>query len=194
MTRDVFHDKARGELEQYSRHHDELLIQKLRERAHVDELTRALAEKLEVDDRGLLERIVALGVTLETGSAFLLAPLVQIAWAEGEVTPEERDTILAIARERGIDDDSPSQTQLLQWLQSRPPDDLFETAEAAIRTGISVLPEAERVSRIATMVGLCRRVAAASGGGVLARLLGLDHSVSQQEEEVLAAITAKLEG
>ena len=50
-----------------------------------------LAVKLQIDDPALLRRIMALGVTLDTGAAFLLAPLVQVAWAEGGVTDRERE-------------------------------------------------------------------------------------------------------
>jgi tellurite resistance protein len=189
---DILKAKERGDEAQFFRRWDEELIKKLRERAHLEELSKALAEKLQVDDPGLLQRIVALGVTTDTGPAFLLAPLVQIAWAEGKVSAEEREVIHAIARERGIADGSPAHAKLLEWLRTRPADELFEVSEASIRTGISVLPPAERDARIKEMVAACRRVAAASGGSKLSRLLGLSSAVSEQEAAVLAAITAKL--
>ena len=189
---DILREKERGEEAQYFRRKDQELIQKLREKAHVDELSRRLAEKLQVEDPALLNTIIAQGVTQETGPAFLLAPLIQIAWAESKVTPEERAEILKIARQRGIEDGSPAHAQLLEWLAKRPTDELFEVSEMSIKVGISVLPPTERDARIKEVVSQCRRVAAASGGSGLARLLGLAHSVSQQEEIVLAAITARL--
>jgi hypothetical protein len=189
---DILKEKERGEEAQYFRLKDQELIQKLREKAHTDELSRRLAEKLQVGDPALLDKIIAQGVTQETGPAFLLAPLIQIAWAEGRVTPEERDEILKIARQRGIEDDSPAHVQLLEWLAKRPPDELFEASEMSFKLGLSVLPPTERDARIKELVSQCRRVAAASGGSGLARMLGLAHAVSQQEEIVLAAITARL--
>lgn len=189
---DILREKERGEEAQYFRRKDQELIQKLREKAHVDELGRRLGEKLKVEDPALLDRIIAQGITQETGPAFLLAPLVQIAWAEGNVTPEERDEILKIARQRGIEDGSPSHAQLLEWLAKRPSNALFEASEMSIKLGLSVLPPTERDARIREIVSQCRRVAAASGRRGLAWLLGLSDSVSQQEEIVLAAITAKL--
>jgi hypothetical protein len=189
---DILREKERGEEAQYFRRKDQELIQKLREKAHVDELSRRLAEKLQVEDPALLNTIIAQGVTQETGPAFLLAPLIQIAWAEGKVTPEERAEILKIARQRGIEDGSPAHAQLLEWLAKRPTDELFEVSEMSIKVGISVLPPTERDARIKEVVSQCRRVAAASGGSGLARMLGLAHAVSQQEEIVLAAITSRL--
>ena len=47
----------------------------IRERAHLQEVASALAEKLRVDDPDLLQRVVKLGVTRETGAAILMAPL-----------------------------------------------------------------------------------------------------------------------
>lgn len=192
--RDLFKQKEHGEEQQYFRRKDEELIQKLRERARLADISKALAEKLEVDNPAMLARIVALGVTLETAPAFLMAPLVQIAWAEGTVHPQEREMILRVAHERGIEEGSPANAQLLEWLAKRPPDALFETSEAAIRIGVSVLPPAERDERIRAMVALCRRVAGASGGEGLARLLGLSDGASAEEEAVLQAISAKLTG
>jgi len=189
---DILREKERGEEAQYFRRKDQELIQKLREQAHLDDLAKRLAEKLQVEDPALLRTIIAQGVTQETGPAFLLAPLVQIAWAEGKVTPEERDVILKIARQRGIEDGSPAHAQLVEWLAKRPSDELFEASEMSIKLGLSVLPPTERDARIKEIVVQCRRVAAASGGSGLARLLGLSHAVSQQEEIVLAAITARL--
>lgn len=186
--------KERGEEAQYFRRLDEELLRKLRERARLDEMTALLAEKLQVEDPVLLQQVVAQGVSLETGPAFLLAPLVQIAWAEGKVTAEEREVILAMARERGIEAGSPAHTRLLEWLAHRPSDLLFETSASCIRHGLALLPEPERQERIRQVVAACRRVAAVSGGGKLARFLGLAHAVEQREEVVLAAITARLAG
>jgi len=189
---DILREKERGEEAQYFRRKDQELLQKLREKAHLDELANMLGQKLQVDDPVLLKRIVADGVTLETGAAFLLAPLVQIAWAEGKVSPEERAMILKIARERGIEDGTPAHAKLLEWLAHRPTDALFEASQSAIKLGISVMPEPERAERIESIVSACRRVAAVSGGSKLARLFGLASGVTHEEEIVLAAITAKL--
>jgi hypothetical protein len=190
MFEDKLKQRERGEEDQFFRHWDEMLLKNLRQRAKLGEITTILAEKLQVDDPDLLKRIMDLGITKDTGPAFLLAPLVQVAWAEGKVTGREQETILNIAHERGIENGSPAHTLLLQWLRVRPADELFETAVTAIRVGISVLPDLERSERIKSMVAMCHRVAASSGG--LARLLGITHGVSQEEEAILDAISAKL--
>jgi hypothetical protein len=112
MDKDIFKERERSFEEEYFRRHDAKLIEKLRERAKLDEIVEALAVKLQIDDPVLLRRIIALGVTLDTGAAFLLAPLVQVAWAEGAVTDREREKVLHIATERGVATSSPAYTLL----------------------------------------------------------------------------------
>ena len=188
--KDIFKERERSLEEEYFRKHDAKLIEKLRERAKLDEITEALAVKLQVDDPTLLRRITALGVTLDTGAAFLLAPLVQVAWAEGGVTDREREKVLRAATERGVDPSSPAYAQLQEWLRKRPADAIFDAAVEAVKTGLSVLTPAERADRIKRIVDACREVASASGG--LGRLLGLGTGVSSEEESILDAMAAKL--
>lgn len=190
MDKDIFKERERSLEEEYFRTHDAKLIEKLRERGKVEAIAEALAVKLQIDDPALLRRVMALGVTLDTGPAFLLAPLVQVAWAEGEVTDREREKVLRIVTERGIDPSSPACAQLQEWLRKRPADAIFDTAVEAIKTGLSVLTPAERADRIKRIVDACREVASASGG--LGRLLGLGTGVSSEEESILDAMAAKL--
>ena len=190
MDKDIFEERERSLEEGYFRQHEAKLIEKLRERAKVDEIVEALAVKLQTDDPALLRRIMALGVTLDTGAAFLLAPLVQVAWAEGAVTDREREKVLRIATERGIDTSSPAYTQLQEWLRTRPADAVFDTAIETIKTGLSVLTPAERADRVKRIVDACREVASASGG--LGRLLGLGTGVSSEEESILDTMAATL--
>ena len=151
-----------------------------------------LAEQLQVDNPELLRRVIALGVTLDTGPAFLLAPLVQVAWAEGNVTDRERDTVLRLAAARGVEVGSPAHAQLLKWLQERPANDLFDTAMEVIRGGLALLPQEEREERLKHIVQACHEVAEASGG--LAKVLGLGSGVSGEEEALLEAIATTLRG
>jgi hypothetical protein len=190
MDKDVFKEREHSLEEGYFRQHEAKLIEKLRERAEVDKIVEALAVKLQTDDPVLLRRIMALGVTLDTGAAFLLAPLVQVAWAGGAVTDREREKVLRIATERGIETSAPAYTQLQEWLRTRPPDAVFDTAIETIKTGLSVLTPAEQADRVKRIVDACREVASASGG--LGRLLGLGTGVSSEEESILDVIAATL--
>ncbi len=188
--KDVFKERERAFEEAYFRAKDAKLVEKLRVRATLGEVAAALKEKLQVDDPALLGEIAGLGLTPDTGAALLLAPLVQVAWAEGSVTARERQTVLSLATSRGIKAGSPAHAKLAEWLEHRPPDRLFDLALSAIKAGLSVLTPAEREDRLRRIVDACNRVAQASGG--LLELLGMGGSVSGQEAALLEAITTKL--
>ena len=190
MTKDLLKDRERGMEADYFRKQDAKLIEKIRERARLQEIAQALGEKLQVDDPALLQRVADLGLTRETGAAILVVPLVQVAWADGEVSDQERELVLEIAAERGVVEGTPPHAQLLAWLKKRPGGELFDTAMQVLNAGYAVLPAAERAVRIRELLAACERVAEASGG--LAKLLGLHRGVSGEEAEVLEAVTKKL--
>ena len=191
MSEDIFKERGRSFEEDYFRKHEAKLIATLRERGRLEEISEALAMKLQIDNPDLLRRIMALGVTIETGPAFLLAPLVQVAWAEGAVTDRERATVLRLATERGIEQTSPAYEQLDVWLSQRPVDALFDAAIETIKSGLSVLTPEDRADRIRRIVEACHEVADASGG--LSRLIGMG-GVSNEEEELLDGMAARLRG
>ena len=190
MTKDMFRDRERGEEQAYFHEQDAKLIAKIRQKAHLSEIAHALAEKLHADEPALLERIQKLGVTLDTGSAFILAPLVEVAWVDGYVSHAERDTILHIAKQRGVAPGSADYRQLLEWLAHRPSDEIFRTALEAIQIGLSVLPPHESEHRIATMIKACEDVAQATGW--IDQLLRMDR-VSYSKSAVIASIRRHLE-
>src|SRR5262245_19650527 len=176
MTKDIFEERERAEEAVYFRSQDEKLIEKLRENARLEEIVQALAESLQARNPELLRRVMALGITLETGPAFLLAPLVAVAGAEGQEKERERDTVLRLARDRGVEEGSPADVRLREWLEKRPEDSLFDMAIEVLKAGVSVLPPDLREERVRRIVRACHEVAEASGG--LARLLGLKSGVS----------------
>jgi uncharacterized tellurite resistance protein B-like protein len=190
MPRDIFRDRERAEETVYFRKQDAKLIEKLRQQAKLSEIAKALAEKLRIDNRGLLERIAELGVTLDTAAAFILSPLIEIAWADGTVSQAERDTIIRIAKDRGIVPGSADMNQLLLWLENRPADAIFRLAIEAIKVGISVLSPDEAEQRVRKMIATCEEVAQAATG--LQKLLSPRARVSPQERTAMDEIAIYL--
>jgi len=188
---DHLKERAHGHERDYFQRADAKLIEKMRQRARLTEVAAALAAKLRVEDSELLRRVTELGLDHETGTTILLAPLVQVAWAEGHVSDAERNAVLDLAASRGVVPGMPAHDKLLEWLRERPSDALFETAMEVMRIGFSVLAAEEREEHVTGLVAACRRVAEASGGG-LARLIGMSDGVSGEESAVLDAITTKL--
>jgi hypothetical protein len=193
MDKGFMGDREKALEESYFRQQDAKLLEKLRQGATLDEIAVALRDKLQIDNPELLARTRAAGVTPDTAAAFFLAPLVQVAWAEGKVGKHERETVLRLARERGVEDNTPAHAQLVEWLGKRPDESLFDAALDVIRAGYAVLPHAEREERIERIVHACREVAQGSGSEI-ARLLGLGDGVSGSEESVMGTIEERLRG
>lgn len=190
MTKGIFEAREKALEANYFHRQDAHLIEKLRGNSQLDEIAAALVEKLHVDNPDLLVRARHLGITAETAPALFLAPLVQVAWAEGSVGRAESRAVLRLASERGVDPESTAYRQLQEWLKNRPAHAIFETALEVIRTGFSVLPQWEREERIERIVDACREVALAPKG--LAPLLGIGRTVSRVETEMVASIDAEL--
>lgn len=191
MEKGFLGDREKAMEADYFRKENEKLLEKLRQGAKLDDIAKALADKLQVDNQDLLGRVRDLGVTLETAPALFLTPLVQVAWAEGSVGNREREAVLRLARERDVQEDSPAYAQLVEWLKVRPSDALFDAGLEVIKYGFAVLPPKEMEERIVRLIDACHDVAAASGTE-LARLLGLGDGVSRVEAHMLDEFNARL--
>jgi hypothetical protein len=191
MDKGIFSDREKAMEANYFRQQDAKLLEKLRQKAPLDEIAAALRDKLQVDNPDLLQRVRDIGITPATAPAFFAAPLVQVAWAEGKVSKREHETVLRLAVGRGVEEGSPSHDQLVAWLKTRPDDALFDLAVEVIHYSYAVLPPKEREQRIEGVVEACREVAAASGTE-LAHLLGLGSGISKVEASMLDTIKSKL--
>jgi len=191
MDKGIFNDREKAMEANYFRQQDARLIERLRQGAKLDDIAEALRDKLQLDNPELLARAREVGVTAETAPAFFLAPLVQVAWAEGKVSKREHETVLRLALARGIEEGSAAFAQLGAWLETRPSDELFDASVEVIKYGFAVLPLRERDERIERIVEACREVAAASGTE-LAHLLGLGTGISKVEASMLDDLNGKL--
>lgn len=191
MDKGIFSDREKAMESNYFRQQDAKLLEKLRQKAPLDEIAGALRDKLQIDNPDLLQRVRDQGVTPDTAPAFFLLPLVQVAWAEGKVSKREHETVLRLAETRGVEGGSPSHAQLVTWLESRPDDALFDVAVEVLKYSFGVLPPAERDERIESVLHACHEVAAASGTE-LAHLLGLGSGVSKIEASMLDTLNSRL--
>lgn len=174
--------------EEYFRKQDQELIAKMRKAAAADEAQRALGAQSGIHDPALLREIEELGFTPDTVSLLPLLPILQVAWAEGGVSPEERKLILDVGRARGIAAGSAADHQLADWLAHRPPQDVFSRAGRLIAAMLQVHSGEAGGLTADDLVKYCETVAAASGG-----IFGL-HKVSQDERAAIQQIQTALKG
>lgn len=139
------------------------LIDKMRKRAECELERRCMAEASHIRDPVLLNQLHNLGYTPATVPLLCMAPVLQVAWANGSVSHAERDRVWAIAARHGVQPDSPIHHQLEQWLEHCPGDKFFEGSLQLIETLLATMPEPERQSRQHTLMQDCTEVASAPG-------------------------------
>src|SRR5438128_11845121 len=83
MVDGIFQEREHAMEVMYFRAHDAKLLDALRQKANLDAISTALAEKLASDRPDLLQRVRSLGITAPRAAAFLLMPLIQVAWIDG---------------------------------------------------------------------------------------------------------------
>jgi hypothetical protein len=185
-TDDIFAERGRSLEEEYFRKKDRELVEKMRQASAAAQERAELVARTGLNDPQLLEELQALGFTPDTVALLLLVPVVQVAWAEGGVTPAERTLIVKLARARGIAEGSAADVQLADWLNRRPPEDVFTRATRLI--GAMLATPGQEQLKIADLVKHCEEIAAASGG-----IFGIN-KVSPEERQLLASIAGALKG
>jgi hypothetical protein len=184
--RDAFAERGRSMEEEYFHRKEREVIEKMRVRAAAEEQKRRLGEAAGVADEEVLRDLQELGYTPETVMMLYLVPVIQTAWAEGGVSPKERELIVKAARARGITEGTPCDQQLNMWLAIRPSNEVFEKSLRAIRTILQAQPESTRGDSEKDLLSLATAIAAASGGIVGFR------TVSAEEQQILKHISDEL--
>jgi hypothetical protein len=185
---DTFAERGRALEEEYFRKKDRELVERMRKAADAEQARGEMARQTGLQDPALLTELQELGFTPETVSLLPLVPVLEIAWAEGGVTPAERDLIVTLARTRGVDEASPAGRQLAQWMENQPAPIVFERAGRLIAAMLGSASNETQGLTADDLVAYCERIAAASGGIFGTRL----RSVSGEERAVLARIADDL--
>lgn len=101
-----------------------------------------------------------LGFDRETARIMHLVPVIQVAWADGEVQRAEREKVLEMAHSRGISAGSPASDFLELLLDKRPSDLFFERTNQVIAhlltddvTGRETEDIFERARQVASAAG-----------------------------------------
>jgi hypothetical protein len=180
------HFGKRDQEEDYFRKQDRELIERMRKAAAANETYRPLGAQSGIQDPDLLRDIAELGFTADTVSLLPLVPILQVAWAEGGISPAERKLILDFAHLRGVADGSPAGRQLADWLAHQPSPDVFSRAGRLVAAMLAAGSGPTHDLSADDLVKYCESIAHASGG-----LLGLG-KVSSGERAAIEQIQKAL--
>ncbi len=185
---DAFAEHGHALENEYFRKKDRELIEKLRRASEADRARGELSKQTGVTDPALLADLQDIGLTADTVVLLPLVPAVELAWAEGGITPAERQLVVSLARSRGIDEGSAPDRLLNTWLASRPTPEQFARARRLLS---ALLDSGAQVAKDLTadqLVKYCEQIASASGG-----LFGLPmRAVSMEERNLLSKIASDL--
>jgi hypothetical protein len=182
---DSIHERGRALEEEYFRKKNRELIERMQLDARNEQARRDMGTQLGIEDPELLNELQKLGFTADTVALLPLVPVVQVAWADGNVADAERAAIVKLARTRGVAEGSVASHQLAAWLTDRPSPEVFAGATRLIRALLDS-PVGDRTLSADDLVGYCESIAAASGG-----LFGIK-SISAEERTMLGQIAAQL--
>jgi hypothetical protein len=177
---DVF--GKRDHEDDYFRKQDRELVERMRRASAANEAR----ERTGIQDPDLLRDLSELGFTGDTVSLLPLVPILQVAWADADVSPEERKLILEIARIRGIAEGSPADQQLAAWLTHRPAPSVFSGAGRLVAAMLAAGSAATHDLSADDLVKYCESIAAASGGILgLAKVSATERAAIEQVQKAL---------
>ncbi|KAA0255236.1 hypothetical protein FBQ97_04820 [Acidobacteria bacterium ACD] len=180
------HDQAKNVETEYFLRKEKELIERLRQKAEEEAKKKEMADATGVADEGILKELMELGFDRETLTLVHMIPLLEVAWADGQVSERERELVLDAARTRGVTAGSPGHEKLMGWLAERPPQVLFDRTLVLARATLAVLPDDRRDRVRKDLFAHCEAIAEASGG-----FLGFA-KVSPEEKAALEKVAREL--
>ncbi len=178
-TNNPLDERARA-LEAYFDQQDRELIEKMRQKMAAQEREAELSAATGITDRMILSDLGKESTDMGALAALGLIPLVEVAWADGRISPGESTAALTAAVGMGVTEGSQAYALLEKWLKTRP----SPGAVAAWKEYVKALVKSwgrERTREIQkAIIGRAAGVAQSAGG-----ILGLGNKVSVKEQAVL---------
>lgn len=180
MAEGLSADRAQTLVDAFFHAKDQQLLEAFRKRLEKMDRRAQLAAACGICDEAVLDRLIELDIRPETLAAMTVVPLIQVAWADGKIQPEERDAIITAAKEAGVKPHQGHYPLLEHWLDETPSREMLEAWEHYIRALCKKLSAEEIAHLKRDVLGLARKVAQAAGG-----VLGLGNKISKAEREIL---------
>ena len=162
---------------------DEELVKKLKEQVSHDQQITALQDVSGIHDHDVLEHLVKVGLTRDSVAALSLAPLVQVAWADGYPDLNERNAVMKAVHESGVKEGTPGHQVIEEWLHHKPDAGLWNDWTVYAKALSEKLPTDAKTNLRTGLVERARRVAEASCGMIHFKL-----GISAAEQKVLDGI------
>jgi hypothetical protein len=187
-TSDAFAERRKSLEEAFFKERDRQLLAKLKAELEAFEEHEKIGHVSGIVEQKVLADLVQAGVRAETVLAMRIVPMIEVAWCDGSVAPEERAAVLNAAATLGIHSGSAAHDLLSQWLTERPDLRVVTAWKEYVKELARVLPPATVAEMRRHMVDRCTRVAEAAGG-----FLGLA-TISKSERATIEEFAKAWEG
>lgn len=175
-------DRAKALEDQFFEKENQKKLEAMRAKEAAQATREELRKASGMTDDKVLDKLIGLGLKTNTIAALSLVPLIEVAWADGEIQDNERNAILQGAHGKGLEQGTDGYELLQSWLKRRPDRALIEAWESYIQALTGQLNDEQNKLLKNQIVGFAKMVAAAAGG-----FLGIG-KVSSAEEKILARI------
>ena len=173
-------DDRKRALEAYFDQQDQKLIEQMRQKLVAQEREAELAAATGITDRMILSDLGKADADIGALAALGLIPLVEVAWADGRISPGESTTALQAAASMGVPQGSQAYALLEKWLTARPSPGLISAWKEYVRALAKTWPEDRTKAVRRAIIGRATSVAQSAGG-----ILGMGNKVSPKEQAVL---------
>jgi hypothetical protein len=166
--------------------HNRDLLEKLRRKTDEASRREQLISISGIQDGALLDKLVAAGMDAGSLAALGLIPLLQVAWADGQVQPREREALLEAAKRVDLAEGSTGYQLLTGWFDRVPEPELFTLWKDYVRALRGSMDD-ETFAAIRRVILDRARTVARSAGGILGvgSVLGSEHDAIKQLEAAL---------
>ena len=173
--------------EKYFREKERELIERLKQKASKEAARKALSEAVGVSDESTLQTLEEMGYDREVVTVLHFFPLVAVAWADGNISADERKKIVTAARAWGVHYGTAADKKLHEWLSSKPDETTTNRALRVIRDIMRFSGPEKQADYHENILRLSEAVANASGG-----LLGIGSRISAAERKVIERVAKEL--
>lgn len=187
MSKTAFEKRGRAFEEEYFNKENLKLVDKLKALFQRKRNREEIQQETGISDEEVLDNLVELNVSGELLAAFQLLPILEVAWADGEVDEREAKAVLLAAEQHGLLPGSSAYRMLEGGLQVRPRPDARAAWFAYAAELRKALSPAELDSFRKDLLEVCHTVAVISGG-----LLNIAFTISPNEKVVMEKIEKAL--
>ncbi len=180
----VYQELGRSVEDMFFFQKDQRLVEAREELRRLQETKENLSRVSGIRNDEVLEKLIALEMRPETLATLFAVPLIEVAWADGDMDDKERQELFRFAEKAGLRKKNISPSVMATWLKKRPDPALMDAWSQYIQALAGQLSDGERQALKDEVMTDARAVAQAAGG-----VLGF-HKESSKEHRVLARIEA----